>query len=60
MRAASIFCVVPGINKAQAVYHTINSPVSALYPSTVLRLHENARLYLDEKSALLLTSLDND
>ena len=60
MRAASIFCVVPGINKAMAVGHTINADISALYPSTALRLHENARLYLDEKSALLLTSLDND
>ena len=60
MRAASIFCVVPGINKAQAVYHTINSPVTALYPSTALRLHENVRLYLDEKSASMLTSLGND
>jgi glucosamine-6-phosphate deaminase len=54
MRAASIFCVVPGINKAQAVYHTINSPVSALYPSTALRQHEQARLYLDVDSASLI------
>jgi len=60
LKAASIFCVVPGINKAMAVGHTINADISALYPSTALRLHENARLYLDEKSASLLTSLDND
>jgi glucosamine-6-phosphate deaminase len=60
MRAASIFCVVPGINKAMAVGHTINADVSALYPSTALRLHENVRLYLDEKSASMLTSLGND
>jgi glucosamine-6-phosphate deaminase len=60
MRAASIFCVVPGINKAMAVGHTINADISALYPSTALRLHENARLYLDEKSASMLTSLGND
>lgn len=50
MRAASIFCVVPGINKAMAVDHTINADISALYPSTALRLHENASLYLDVKS----------
>jgi len=54
MKAASIFCVVPGINKAQAVYHTINSPVSALHPSTALRQHEQAALYLDVKSGSLL------
>ena len=54
MRAASIFCVVPGINKAQAIYHTINSPVSGLYPSTALRQHEQARLYLDVNSVSLM------
>ena len=54
MRAESIFCVVPGINKAQAIYHTINSPVSALYPSTALRQHEQARLYLDVNSVSLM------
>ena len=54
MRAASIFCVVPGINKAQAIYHTINSPVRALYPSTALRQHEQARLYLDVNSVSLM------
>jgi len=51
MRAAYIFCVVPGINKAIAVDHTINTEISALYPSTALRLHENASLYLDGESA---------
>ncbi len=54
LKAASIVCVVPGLNKAQAVYHTINSPVSALYPSTALRHHEQARLYLDLNSASLV------
>lgn len=60
MKATSIFCVVPGINKAMAVNHTINADISAVYPSTVLRLHENAILYLDEKSASGSTSFDQD
>ena len=55
MRAASIFCVVPGPNKAVAVGHTIKADISAVYPSTALRLHENARLYLDGESAAKLT-----
>jgi glucosamine-6-phosphate deaminase len=54
LKAASIVCVVPGINKAQAIYHTINSPVSGLYPSTALRQHEQARLYLDVNSVSLM------
>lgn len=60
MKATSIFCVVPGINKAMAVNHTINADISAVYPSTALRLHENASLYLDEKSASGLKSFDQD
>ena len=54
LKAASIVCVVPGINKAMAVDHTINADISVLYPSTALRLHENARLYLDVNSASLM------
>ena len=60
MKAASIFCVVPGINKAMAIKHTLNADISAVYPSTALRLHENANLYLDEKSASGSTSFDQD
>jgi glucosamine-6-phosphate deaminase len=60
LKAASIFCVVPGINKAMAVDHTINADITAVYPSTALRLHENARLYLDEKSASLLSPFNHD
>ena len=52
--ATSIFCVVPGINKEMAVKHTINADISAVYPSTALRLHENAILYLDVNSASLM------
>ncbi len=49
--AKNIFCIVPGINKAQAIYHTLNEEVNEKYPSTILRNHENAILYLDEDSA---------
>jgi glucosamine-6-phosphate deaminase len=52
--AKNIFCIVPGINKAQAVYHTLNDEVNEKYPSTILRNHENATLYLDKKSASML------
>ena len=49
--AANIFCIVPGQNKAQAVYHTLNEEVNDRYPSTILRNHRNAILYLDKESA---------
>lgn len=48
------FCIVPGANKAQAVYHTLKKDVGALYPSTILRKHPNAILYLDKNSSALI------
>lgn len=51
IKANSIFCIVPGKNKAQAVFHTLNSEVGEDYPSTSLRKHSNAILYLDKESA---------
>ena len=46
-----IFCMVPGIEKSQAVFHTLMEPVTAHYPSTILRIHSNAVLFLDKDSA---------
>lgn len=54
MRASYIYCMVPGINKADAVYHTLKDGVSEKYPSTSLRKHPHAILYLDKKSAVKL------
>lgn len=49
--AKNIFCIVPGTNKAEAVFHTLNENVEENYPSTILRNHTNAVLYLDKDSA---------
>jgi glucosamine-6-phosphate deaminase len=46
-----IICVVPGERKAKAVYHTLNSPISEEYPSTILRKHPSVQLFLDKDSA---------
>ncbi len=51
LQAEAVFCMVPGINKAQAVYHTLTEPVTALFPSSALRVHSNAILFLDKDSA---------
>ncbi len=51
LRAQHIFCIVPGANKADAVYHTLNSEVDERYPSTILRTHPDSILFLDEQSA---------
>jgi glucosamine-6-phosphate deaminase len=45
------YAIVPGAFKADAIAHTINSDISELYPSTILRRHDNATLFIDENSA---------
>ncbi|MES1159664.1 MAG: glucosamine-6-phosphate deaminase, partial [Bacteroidota bacterium] len=54
LRANAIYCIVPGGNKAQAVYHTLHSKINEEHPSTVLRRHNNATLYLDKSSSAKL------
>lgn len=51
MRGRYLFCMVPGEKKATAVQHTVQGPVQEKYPSSVLRTHDAAILYLDNDSA---------
>ena len=48
------FCTVPAATKAQAVYNTVNEPISEQYPSTILRNHPNAKMYVDSDSGKLV------
>lgn len=52
--AESVFCIVPAITKANAVNRTINGNVDEECPATILRRHDNAKLYLDKDSASLI------
>ena len=54
MKADHVFCMVPGKRKAKAIYHTLNSGISEQYPSTILRTHPQAVLFVDRESAALL------
>ena len=45
------YAVVPGKFKADAIYHTLNSEIKELHPSTLLRRHDHAILFIDEDSA---------
>lgn len=54
LRAPHIFCMVPGPTKAGAVWHTLHEEIIPSYPSTILRKHPNAILFLDQESAYLL------
>ncbi|MEX2234159.1 MAG: glucosamine-6-phosphate deaminase [Cyclobacteriaceae bacterium] len=55
MKADYLFCMVPGKTKAKAIYQTINSDINEQYPSTILRTHPSAVLFIDPESAELLS-----
>ena len=55
LKAPYAFCTVPTDKKAQAVYYTLNEEISDNFPSTLLRNHENAILFLDNQSSKLLS-----
>ena len=51
VRPNFVYCMVPGATKARAVYHTLHGEIGERCPSTILRKHSNATLYLDKDSA---------
>jgi glucosamine-6-phosphate deaminase len=54
LRAAHLVCSVPDRRKAQAVAAAIKGPLTERCPASILRTHDDARLYLDRESAALL------
>ncbi len=54
VKAPYLFCIVPAPTKAKAVYETLNGAIDEHCPASILRLQENAILYLDDKSSALL------
>ena len=54
VRAPYLFCIVPAPTKAKAVCETLNGSIDEHCPASILRVHENAVLYLDNESSKLL------
>lgn len=54
VKAPYLFCIVPAKTKAKAVYETLNGSIDEHCPASVLRLQDNAKLYLDNESSKLL------
>ncbi len=50
-KAHYAYAIVPGEKKADAIYHTLNSEIGETYPSTILRKHNHATLFIDVDSA---------
>jgi len=54
MAGKHIYTIVPGLQKANAVYNTVKKEMVEKYPSSILRKHDDAVLFLDRESASLL------
>ncbi|MBS1606519.1 MAG: glucosamine-6-phosphate deaminase [Bacteroidetes bacterium] len=54
MAGRYVYCMVPGKLKAEAVYNTVRQEIAEAYPSTILRQHAEAELFLDADSAIKL------
>jgi glucosamine-6-phosphate deaminase len=55
LRSREILAVVPDKRKAQAIKACFDGPISPMAPSSILRTHPNATIYLDQQSAALLS-----
>ncbi len=55
LKAKEIVAVVPGPKKAQAIKKCFDGRISPMAPSSILRTHSNATIYLDRESAALLS-----
>ena len=53
-QANHMFCTVPAITKAQAVYNTVNCDINENVPATIMRKHVHAVMYCDKDSAVKL------
>ena len=51
LKGKFLFCIVPGLTKANAVFNTLNEEIGHLFPSTILRTHDNTILFLDPDSS---------
>lgn len=54
MGAKYVYCFVPGERKAEAVRNTLKQEIIAEFPSTILRKHPNAILFLTRVSSAMI------
>lgn len=56
LKAEDIICIAPDARKARAVAACFEGEISPNAPASILRTHQRCTVYLDKKSAALLTS----
>lgn len=58
MAARHVILVATGRNKAEAVHHMVEGPVSAMWPASILQHHPHATVLLDDSAARRLQLAD--
>lgn len=58
MDSKSVILLASGRHKAEAVLKTIEGPITAVVPATVVQLHRNATIIIDHDAAGLLTMVN--
>ena len=51
LAAKRVLCIVPEARKAQAVYDTLNGPITESCPASIMRQNPHIHLYLDAEAA---------
>lgn len=54
LSAKYIFCMVPAKTKAKAVFNTVKGEITEMCPASILKTHENAVLYTDMDSGVMI------
>lgn len=54
LSATCVIIVVPGKTKAKAIRNSFLGSISEDFPASVLRIHDNAKLFLDQDSSIYL------
>ncbi|HTP70494.1 MAG TPA: glucosamine-6-phosphate deaminase [Dongiaceae bacterium] len=55
LKSKEILAIVPGPKKAEAIKKCFDGPISPMAPSSILRAHAQATIYLDRESAAKLS-----
>jgi len=50
LAAKSIFCIVPGLHKRNAVKAALSGPISTSCPASILRTHKDVKIFLDKEA----------
>jgi glucosamine-6-phosphate deaminase len=58
MDARNVILVATGSGKAHAIAQIVEGPVTAMFPGSVLQLHQHATIVVDEEAAAELALAD--